>query len=737
MNTNYSDTATEPLTLVIAATFVAEPLEQPLTFWMQELDMPARVVFAPYNQIFQQLLDPSSLLATNDNGINVVLVRLEDWQMSEPGAPGKGTAALDADQQIERNVQDLIHALITAVERSRTPYLLCLCPASVTKTADLERARFCQVMEDLVKRELAAVDSVSVITTTELAATYPVAIYDNPYTDQLAHIPYTPVFYTALGTMVARKVHALKSAGYKVIVLDCDQTLWGGICGEGGPLEIQIDPVRAAIQAFMVQQHAAGMLLCLCSKNNEEDVIAVFDCRLDMVLKREHIVAWRLNWRPKSENIKSLAQELQLGLDSIIFLDDDPLECAEVQANCPEVLTLQLPRNPDMIPTFLRNVWIFDHLQITKEGKSRTALYQQNTQRERFRQETPTLQEFLAGLDLQIHVAALMPHQLTRVSELTQRTNQFNLTTMRRSEAELQDLCRPGGAECFTVHVTDRFGDYGLVGVMIFMGGSTALTVDTFLLSCRALGRGVEHRMLAKLGEIAQQRGLDHIDILYSQTKRNRPALDFLDSVGAEVKEPSDAGYLFRFPAVVAAAIRYSPHVAERPIEMPPEQSVSEFGLASSATDTRIQAALLSAIATELHDAEQINTVIAAQTQPRPSLNTTIVAPRTAVEKKVADIWTEVLGLDLIGVDDNFFDLGGHSLLAMQILSRLRTVFQVELSPRLLVTSEFTVAALAKTVLKEQLRQVSPQEMTTLLRQIEEFSDDEIKTALGVKREAI
>src|SRR5262249_39661579 len=156
---------------------------------------------------------------------------------------------------------------------------------------------------------------------------------------------------------------------------------------EDGPSGIEISPARRAIQQFMVEQHDSGMLLCLCSKNNEEDVVQVFEQRTEMVLQRRHLVAWRVNWKRKSENIRSLAEELQVGLESFIFIDDDPLECAEVQANCPEVLALQLPGNPDALSKFLRNLWVFDRGNITEEGGERTALYRESFQRKQFRRQ--------------------------------------------------------------------------------------------------------------------------------------------------------------------------------------------------------------------------------------------------------------------------------------------------------------------------------------------------------------
>ncbi len=549
--------------IAIAATFTAEPVEDALAFWMQELDMPSRIAFAPYNQVFQQLLEPHSLLARNEQGVNVILIRFEDWLRYASNDQAESGPPATAASKVERNVQDLIQALQTATARSVTPHLLCLCPASPPALADGQLATLLDRMTALLAEELADVPGVYLVTPDDLNSLYPVAEYHDAYADELGHVPYTPALFTALGTLIARRIYAIQSQPYKVIVLDCDQTLWRGVCGEDGPLGVEIDAPHRALQVFMTAQHEAGMLLCLCSKNVESDVWAVFDHHPDMPLRREHLVSWRINWQPKSENLKSLARELDLGLDSFILLDNNPVECAEVQANCPEVLVLQLPQDAGHIPRFLQHVWAFDHIKVTDLDRQRTLLYKQNAERKRFAGDSLTFDDFLAGLELEIEMTELTLSTLPRVAQLTQRTNQFNMTTIRRSEREIQNLCLAGDAECLVVEVRDRFGDYGLVGVMILTAHDEAIKVDTFLLSCRTLGRGVEHQMLARLGEIARQRDCNRVDVVYRPTPKNQPALNFLEEVGSQFKRPADDGLLFEFPAEFAARLTHRSRASE------------------------------------------------------------------------------------------------------------------------------------------------------------------------------
>lgn len=350
------------------------------------------------------------------------------------------------------------------------------------------------------------------------------------------------------------------------------------------------------------------------------------------------------------------------------------MACAEVRARCPEVLTLQLPRLIETIPSFLRHLWVFDRLQTTDEAPLRTSLYQQQAQREQLREQLPTLPDFLASLDLQIEIAPMSSEQLARVSELTLRTNQFNFTTIRRSEAEIHALCQAAAARCLVVHVADRFGDYGLVGAMIFKAGSNTLSVDTFLLSCRALGRGIEYRMLAALGAIAQGRGLGTVDLAYSQTPKNRPAFDFLNAVAAGFEQhENDGRSLFRIPTALAQSLSFNPSAATHDHGHARGNSIAPLAPATAApVSAWTRAARFSGIAIECSDVEQIQKAISAQARARPDLATSYVAPRSLMEEKLSGLWSELLDVDQIGINDNFFELGGHSLTRHRCISAWR-----------------------------------------------------------------
>ena len=661
--------------LAISATFTAEPVADSLDFWLKALEFDYQIEFALYNQVFQQLLNPDSLLAQNQQGINIILVRFEDWLRFADESKEQGDMLTRFYQEIERNVQELILALKGAAARTSCHHLVFVCPAAPITVATQERATFLQQMEAKIVAELNDMTGISVITTTELSTTYPVTTFYHPEGDKFGHIPFTPLFFTALGTMIARKIYAIQNIPYKVIVLDCDQTLWQGICGEEGTDGIIISPPFQALQEFMVAQHNHGILLCLCSKNNEDDVRQVFKHRSEMPLQLQHFVCWRINWQPKSENLKSISQELQLGLDSFICIDDNPVECAEIQANCPEVLTLQLPEKTNNIPTFLRHIWAFDRLKVTTEDQQRTAFYQLNRQREKLREKSLTLGDFLSSLDLQVQMTEMVPSQIARFAQLTQRTNQFNATTIRRTETEIQTICQSEEYSCLVVEVKDRFGDYGLVGVIIFIVAADILEVDTFLLSCRVLGRGIEYKMLAKLGDIARKRQIDWVDVTYKPTNKNQPIRDFLEQVGSEFNKPLEKGEHFQFPVAFCQAIVYRP----KSIEAYDDFSDKPKQFVPVPIGMRANSALLNRIATQLYDPEQILLQIEAKTDHSQNRQKSLVLPRTEIETQLVELWKKALHLEKIGIYDNFFELGGNSLLAVQLMFYVRETFQVEL----------------------------------------------------------
>jgi len=714
-STPFEEPAHHPA-LAISATFTSEALEPTLAFWLAELKLDFQVRFAPYNQVFQQLLDSASLLSSNRNGMNVVLVRFEDW------ARFRNAVSI---AELEGEVRNLESALRSAASAAQSPVLVCVCPASRDFLADTECARFVERSEESLRAALRDLSAVHLVTAGELARLYPVSEYDDPHADELGHVPYTPEFFAALGTVIARKLYAARTSRHKVIALDCDETLWSGVCGEDGPQEVRIEAGHRALQEFMLAQRDAGMLLCLCSKNNPEDVYETFRVHPEMPLRLKHFAATRLNWEPKSANLTSLADELGLAIDSFILVDDSAAECAEAQAGCPEVVTLPLPADALQFAGFLNHVWAFDRWGVTEADRQRAASYAQEAERAKAQRQSANLAEFLASLNLEVRFTPMSPGQRPRVAQLTQRTNQMNFTSIRRREGEIQNLVDGGSLECLTVDVSDRFGSYGLTGAILFRADHHALAVDSFLLSCRALGRGVEHRMLARLGEMAQERGLAEVRVPFVPSQRNRPAEALLSGIGAQFEERNSTGSVFRFPAGYLAGVRYTGERAG---------GASEGRRGAAARVASARPVDYARIARDLREPGQVLEAVRRRARRRPVPGSSD-APRTDLEKQLAQMWAHLLGLPAVGIHDNFFDLGGHSLLAVQLLSRVRQTFDVELSLKVVYSSDFTVAELAKAIELREIEDAGSSQYAAILKELEGLSEDEVRALLAEEQD--
>ncbi len=691
--------------VVVAASFTAEPLEPVIGFWARELALPMAVSFAAYDQVFQELLDPGGLLAGNTRGLNVLLVRWAD--LVRPGD--------EADPA--RVAGELADAVRDAAARWSVPLHVVVCPAGpgdapgAGKDAD-------RVTEEFALG-LRGQPGVHVTTPRELEEWYPGAVVTDAYTQRLGGVPYTGTGFVAIGTAVVRRLYRVLTPEPKVVVVDADQTLWDGVAGEGAPGDLGIGPARRAIHDLLVRQRAAGRLLCLSSKNAPHDTLAVLAEHPDSHLSAEDFTAIRVNWRPKSENLRELAAELGLGLDSFVFIDDNPVECAEIRALCPQAAVLELPPDAEEAELFLRHCWLLDTGAATAEDSRRADHYRTELRRDRVRRSAPTLRGFLDSLDLRVDLSPATGRDIPRIAQLTQRTNQFNLTGVRRTEAAVRDLL--DGRDCLVVTAEDRFGSYGQVGVVIAERHGRSLAVDTFLLSCRALGRGVEHRMLAHLGALATERGLESVELAFRGTARNQPAGAFVRDVCglADPGAPADGEY--PLPAAVAAAALYEPREDQA---AGADGDPAGGGSAPGGQDLgRDLWALAGRAGPQLSGAERIEERMRSA---RPA-----AADRDAasVDETVAALMAEVLGLPSVGQDENFFELGGTSIQLIGFMSGIRDRFGIELPTDTLYNSDLTVRGVGAAILLRTM--AAPGGVADVLALVESMTDEQIEAMLG------
>ena len=579
--------------VTIAASFTTDPLLAPLEAWGDRLGWRLAVQLQPYNQLFQAVLDPARQSVGGAVGAHVLILRLEDWLRDRPER-----MRVEAVAFLQQAVQEFSAALQAYAQRSARPILLLLCPASAAYTNDESWSTLFAGLEQQLRALAQTVPDLDVLEVRTWHDHYRIEdSINDPLRDELAHIPYTPAYYDLLATLIVRYVYALQTKPCKVLVVDCDNTLWAGVCGEIGAAEVVIDGPYRLLQQFLLEQQQQGMLICLCSKNHEDDVWEVFQTQIDMPLQRADIVAHRINWQPKSDNLKALSQTLNLDLDSFIFIDDSPLECVEVRAHCPEVLTLEWPATVPEARQLLEHIWAFDHYRVSAEDRDRSALYKANIEREQMRTASADFESFIASLALEVAIEPAQQEDFARIAQLSQRVNQFNFTTHRFTAVEIRKFVTEPTVLCQTVRVQDRFGDYGLVGAMIARSAESALELESCWLSCRALGRGVEHAMLARLARDAQQRGLDELVIDFQPSPKNQPARQFLEQLGMAAAAVNDTDVRrWRVPTTVALQFCY------RPAAPAPDDAVAapEIRPAHASLNGRQREALLLRIALEL-----------------------------------------------------------------------------------------------------------------------------------------
>jgi FkbH-like protein len=331
----------------------------------------------------------------------------------------------------------------------------------------------------------------------------------------------------------------------KALVVDLDNTLWGGAVGEEGVEGIQLGPEYPgagylALQRVIRALYDRGILLAVASKNNDEDALAALDGHPSMLLRSGDFAALRINWNDKARGLREIAAELNIGTDALAFLDDSPAERELIRLELPEVTVVELPSDPMGYARALADCPVFERLSLTQEDRERGRLYAEQRERTELRQAATSLEDFLHSLETEM---AMDPAELAtapRVAQLTEKTNQFNLTTRRYSEQEIRTLAADPCVRIYDVRVRDRFGDSGVVGVVIARVAGDAWEIDTLLLSCRVIGRAIETAMVARLAADARAAGATALHGWFLPTRKNAPASDFYPSHGFSLVESRD-----------------------------------------------------------------------------------------------------------------------------------------------------------------------------------------------------
>jgi len=361
--------------------------------------------------------------------------------------------------------------------------------------------------------------------------------------------PYTLAFLkkyvTSIESILLRNNGKLK----KAIIFDCDNTLWKGTLGEDGSDNIDMSKtshngkIFNKIQQIAVFLSKRGILIGLCSKNNEHDVSEIILNHPDMFLKNNFITIKKINWEDKATNLKSISAELNIGLDSIVFVDDSSFEINLIKDQLPEVLTLQVPKEIYEYPNnLLKIVYKYFNLVVNQDDYSKIEMYQQQFVRDEFKSKFDTIEDYLSSLSISLTIHKDDPSYIPRIAQLTQKTNQFNLTTKRYVENQILKFIQSENDYVFAISVEDKFGENGLTGLCIInrnLQNLKNVIIDTFLMSCRIIGRNIEFAFMDYIFDWLINQNIETVNAEFHLTKKNEQVNSFYEKLGFNV-ESSD-----------------------------------------------------------------------------------------------------------------------------------------------------------------------------------------------------
>ncbi len=542
--------------VAILRSFTVEPMVPLLraAAFAHGIDLAVHV--GDFNAYAQEILDPESSLYRFAPDAAILAVRTTDvapdlWLRFADLSP-------DAAQEAVRRVSSSLRQWIAAFrERSAASLIVHsleqpLHPGLGVLDNQSENGQSAAILQ--MNRELrqaaAASPGVYVLDYDALMARHGREPWHDERNWLTARLPIAPNHLLHMALEWMRFILPLTGKSAKALVVDLDNTLWGGIIGEDGMNGIRLGaeyPGAAyqALQRALLDLARRGILLAICSKNNLDDAMEALEKHPGMLVRPKHFAALRINWTDKAQNLREIAQELNIGIDSLAFLDDNPFEREQVRAALPEVTVIDLPQNPLEYAAAVRDCPVFERLALSAEDQQRTAMYAEQRQRAGAEQTFQSKEDFFRFLEQEAELDPVSDLTRARVAQLTQKTNQFNLTTRRYTEQQIADMAARPGWHIFSIRVKDRFGDHGLVGVAIAHDQGAQCEVDTFLLSCRVIGRTVETALLAHLAKSAAERGCKRLAGWFLPTKKNAPARDFYKQHGFQRQESNGTGSLW------------------------------------------------------------------------------------------------------------------------------------------------------------------------------------------------
>jgi FkbH-like protein len=507
-----------------------------------EYRIDAEIYEAPFDSVEAEALDPSSELYAFDPNVVVVFPTVENirarYYETDPEL-----RAVYGGEETERwlAVADSI------AERSSAHVILCNLLeiddglyGSYAASYPLSLLAVVRSVNDGFAAGVAVRSGIGLADIASLAAQEGLKRARDDRMYYLSSSPFSQEFLFAAMDRVMSYIAALRGNVKKCLVTDLDNTLWGGVVGDIGVENIEIGELGLGkaysdLQSWIKELSRRGVAVCVCSKNDEKTAKEPFLIHPDMKLRLDDIAVFKANWLDKARNIRGIAKALNIGLDSMVFIDDNPAERGLVRSRLPDVTVPELPRDATFVLSFLQSANLFETISLSDEDAKRTEMYRSAGERETAREKAGSVDEYLRGLDMRCRIRPFDEYSLPRVAQLTQRTNQFNLRTRRYTRADIEKFAGDSSYVTMAASLRDAYGDYGIIGVAILKetpGGT--LFLDTWLMSCRAVKRGVEEFFFNHIVKAAAEKGYGAIEAEYLPTAKNGPVKDLLEDMGFE-----------------------------------------------------------------------------------------------------------------------------------------------------------------------------------------------------------
>lgn len=510
--------------IIIASSFCTLQIRNNLIKYFSKLNFSPKLIDYDYNSFIYELYNLN--INNSDSKIIIFLLRMQDLYSKN-----------NTDESALSSFLSLLHN----ITKTNAPTILYFVPEALTPSGT-------QTKQSIINQYINTPNIYILQNNTENDFSF-IKYYYRSQSDLDALIPYNQMGSEIVSLKLTRKIYNIIKNPYKVIVVDCDNTLWEGSCSELGYENISINESNHDLQRFLIEKHNQGYIICLCSKNIESDVLNVFENNHSMLLSLQHITAYKINWNSKYENMKELSTLLNLNLSSFIFIDDNILEIQNINTNHPDILCIHFSPNLENVYQYFTSIWAFDKHSISRNDRHRHLYYKHEKYRREHKRSFDTLDKFIKSLKIKIILKSCNTYSdYQELQMLSKRVNQFNCTGLH-IESYIINQPKQDSKEYYIIKASDIFGDYGNIGGIIYSLNETTCIIHNYFLSCRILGKHIELNALKIFCNVIKKLNINVININFIENARNIPAKCFLERIPNTLK--SKCCYIFPIDTLI------------------------------------------------------------------------------------------------------------------------------------------------------------------------------------------